>query len=660
MRAGRWAGTGAIVAAIAFTGTAGAAVRKPDLTVAKLSLSKKSVVAGGAVRVTAKVSNKGAKKAPATKLAVYLSKDARKSASDAKLGAKKLRAVKPRKAGTSKLTVKLRGAGTWRLIACADAARKVKERNEKNNCKAATITVTGSPGSDEAPAPAGTPSPQPGPSPTPTPTPAANPINVGASTLDTAHAATQRMAQGTLIATGADGTKYTLTLPAGALASSQDITMTPVTAVAGNPLGGLVGAVKLEPEGIQLLKAATLTIEPPGGVPGDATGFQFHPGGDDFHLYPLEQADKLTLPLTHFSTPGVAHATAAQRDNVLAHTPVRKDAQFEQAIAQLQSNPGALKSLFDEHYDTVVKPALEAAGKSDGSDAEQAIVTGLEWARQVEVLGGDGGARETEMWQLIEIAIRNAIDNGYHACATDHDLTQILRLIEFNRFALLLGIDVGGDGLQKALACGHFAVDFDATYTRSDHSTTGGGGPYDLSATWEMAADHIPVDTSGQGNGPLDWKQFSYHSTAVYPGSSCTLTTTTDQTTSKNITVRAILDLDLTPRETPPPGQPAPKPRAGYLLLSPNVDFTMESYHSQDSGCSSQSEDYTDFHWYDLMGEFHRDPGEFGSQVRIKLDPSSQQGDVIDAEHIQRSKTSGSTQDGESTFIEIFHTPQPL
>ena len=653
MRAGRWAGMVAIVAAIALSGTAGAAVRKPDLTVAKLSLSHKSVIAGGAVRVTAKVKNRGAKKAPATKLAVYLSKDARKSASDAKLGTKKLRAVKPRKSGTGKLTVKLRGPGTWRLIACADATRKVKERSEKNNCRAATITVTGSPATDDTPpAPGGTPSP------TPSPEPAANPIDVGASTLDTAHATTQRISQGTLATTAADGTKYTLTLPAGALPSSQDITMTPVTAVAGSPLGGLVGAVKLEPEGIELLKAATLTIEPPGGVPADATGFQFHPGGDDFHLYPLEQADKLTLPLTHFSTPGVAHATAAQRDNVLAHTPIRQDARFEQAIAQLQSNPDALGKLFDEHYDTVVKPALEAAGTSDGSDAEQAIVTGLEWARQVEVLGGGGGAREAEMWQLIEVAIRNAIDKGYHACVADHDLTQIIRLVEFQRFALLLGIDIG-DALQKALACGHFAVNFDATYTRSDHSTTGGGGPYDLSATWEMAADRIDVDAFGQGNGPLTWKQFSYHSTAVYPGSSCTLTTTTDQTTSKNITVRAILDLDLTPRETPPPGQPAPKPRAGYLVLSPNVDFTMESYHSQNSGCPNPtSSDFTDFHWYDLMGEFHHDTGEFGSQVRIKLDPSSKHADVIDAEQIQRSKTSGTTQDGESTFIEIFHAPQ--
>ena len=654
MRAGRWAGTGAIVAAIALTGTAGAAVRKPDLTVARLSLSKKSVVAGGAVRVTAKVRNKGTRKAPATKLAVYLSKDARKSSSDAKLATRKLRAVKPRKAGTSTLTVELRSAGTWRLIACADATRKVKERNEKNNCRAAAITVTGPAPSGNPPAPPAPPAVTP--TPTPVPMPAANPIKVGATTLDTAHAATQRISSGTLMATGADGTKYTLTLPSGALASAQDITMTPVTAVAGSPLGSLVGAVRLEPEGLQLLKAATLTIEPTTAVPSDATGFQFHPGGNDFHLYPLEPAAKLTLPLTHFSTPGVSRATQGQRDAVLSHTPARQDARFEQAIAQLQSHPDLLAKMFDEHYDTVVKPALEAATKSDGTDAEQSIVTALEWARQVEVLGSDGGARETEMWQLIEIVIRNAVDKGFHACHDDHDLTQIIRLMELQRFALLLGLDIG-DAYGKALACAHFAVDFDATFTRTDHSTNGGGGPYDLSATWEMAANHIPVDISS-GSGPLTWQQFSYHSTSVFPGSTCTLTTTVDGTTDKDITVQAVLDLDLTPRETPPPGQPAPKPRAGYVQLSPAVDFNMESYHTQDSGCSTQGSDFTDFHWYSMLGEFHQDPGESASRVRIKLDPSTQTGDLLDAAHIDRSKVIGTTHDGESTYVEIFHTPQ--
>src|SRR4051794_31732731 len=153
MRAGCWAGTGAVVAAMALTPTAGAAARKPDLTVAKLTVSRASVRKGSAVTLTAKVRNKGARKAPASKLTVFLSRDARRSRSDAKLGSKRLKAVKPRKTATGKLKVSLHGPGTWRLVACADAAGKVKERSEKNNCRAAVVSVTGSPGGDSAPPP---------------------------------------------------------------------------------------------------------------------------------------------------------------------------------------------------------------------------------------------------------------------------------------------------------------------------------------------------------------------------------------------------------------------------------------------------------------------------------------------------------------------------
>jgi uncharacterized membrane-anchored protein len=59
-----------------------------------------------------------------------------------------------------------------------------------------------------------------------------------------------------------------------------------------------------------------------------------------------------------------------------------------------------------------------------------------------------------------------------------------------------------------------------------------------------------------------------------------------------------------------------------------------------------------------MLGEFHQGPGESASSVRIKLDPSTQTGDLIDAAHIDRSKISGTTHDGESTYVEIFHTPQ--
>ena len=110
--------------------------------------------------------------------------------------------------------------------------------------------------------------------------------------------------------TAQDGTKYTLTMPKDALLSAVEVTMTPVDTIAGLPLTkGLVGAVQLEPHGIQLNKPASLTIEPPADAPvAEQTAFLYHQGGHDFHLYPLGPERTLTMRLMHFSTPGVGLA----------------------------------------------------------------------------------------------------------------------------------------------------------------------------------------------------------------------------------------------------------------------------------------------------------------------------------------------------------------
>ena len=60
-----------------------------------------------------------------------------------------------------------------------------------------------------------------------------------------------------------------------------------------------------------------------------------------------------------------------------------------------------------------------------------------------------------------------------------------------------------------------------------------------------------------------------------------------------------------------------------------------------------------------MLNEFHTDPGE-SPGARIKLDPGHQQGDLLEAAHIARSHDIGSDHQAESTYIELFHTPQPV
>ena len=227
-----------------------AAAKRADLALVKVSASPMSVAPGGSVRVADTVRNRGAAKARPTRLAYFLSKDARRGGADLRLsGQRKLKAVRARTRakGARRLVVPASTpAGAYRLIACADATRKVKERNERNNCRAArgTFRVTGFAGPEATlPAPAGSspPSVAPGPGPSPATsfplTP--NPLTVS-QTLAAERSVTQKMYGGfenSMSVTAADGTEYTLTLPQNALLSAQDVTMTPVTAVARAPAG---------------------------------------------------------------------------------------------------------------------------------------------------------------------------------------------------------------------------------------------------------------------------------------------------------------------------------------------------------------------------------------------------------------------------------------
>jgi hypothetical protein len=89
-------------------------------------------------------------------------------------------------------------------------------------------------------------------------------------TADSAYAAhaTVDGTGGTITATGADGARYVLTVPAGALAIPTDLTVTPLedVRVDGHTAAWQVG-VELGPSGTQFLDAVTLHVVPPASAP---------------------------------------------------------------------------------------------------------------------------------------------------------------------------------------------------------------------------------------------------------------------------------------------------------------------------------------------------------------------------------------------------------
>lgn len=120
--------------------TAGAKTRggdQPDLVVKKVSKPPKSKTVGSKLKLVVKVANVGGAKAGKSKLGLYLGKGRKHAKKDKRLKRVK---VKPLAAGAKK-KVKLRvvlpantAPGGYRLFACADDTRKVKEEKERN-CK---------------------------------------------------------------------------------------------------------------------------------------------------------------------------------------------------------------------------------------------------------------------------------------------------------------------------------------------------------------------------------------------------------------------------------------------------------------------------------------------------------------------------------------------
>ncbi len=97
---------------------------------------------------------------------------------------------------------------------------------------------------------------------------------------------------GRVTVTSPDGVVYTLEIPEGAVEDAIIIKLTPIESIADLPLdGGMLAAVKIEPEGFILDAPATLAISLPDGTPPVPAGkydvgFAYQGEGSEFHLVP--------------------------------------------------------------------------------------------------------------------------------------------------------------------------------------------------------------------------------------------------------------------------------------------------------------------------------------------------------------------------------------
>ena len=250
-----------------------------------------------------------------------------------------------------------------------------------------------------------------------------NPLNVVVS-LDAqlSVSSTITTAGGTLSATGADGTKYTLTFPKGALFGKEVITITPIAGITGLHFSGpVVGGLQMAPDGLRLLKAAILTIESPKVVASagfETVAFGYEKNGEGVFLsLPEIKGNTISMEIWHFSGGGAAQAKPAEvQTHYNQYIPSDEENAFYQRMSEyigrqrqaellgLPENPvfwETIEKMAREAYDKFVAPLLPVA-LNDCAKAPAILSRALGCARQMALMGWNETIFEAEYQKIMD------------------------------------------------------------------------------------------------------------------------------------------------------------------------------------------------------------------------------------------------------------------
>ncbi len=305
-----------------------------------------------------------------------------------------------------------------------------------------------------------------------------NPVNA-AIAVETENAVTAAVPVegGTLIATAADGTVYTLTIPSTALVAPVTVRMTPIKEVTGIDFfqGTWIG-VRLEPDGLRLLQPASLRMAPPGGARVHAFGFSSYTGGREFHGQPLTpDASILEMPLLHFSDNGARFCAGdcggGSLQAALPATPTEWEARLQNFLEELfridrehqltgePTDPDIWKTVeaaYHEYWTRVIEPMLgQIATDCDFSQAN--LPRALAFSRGVALAGMTSRfeSEDDRVRQTMIAAIRNCFAQTAQPCIDRNNADQMEKLISYMRaYQLFTGEVPPFSALDPDLQCG--------------------------------------------------------------------------------------------------------------------------------------------------------------------------------------------------------------
>ncbi len=319
---------------------------------------------------------------------------------------------------------------------------------------------------------------------------------IATTTIDASRAATARIGPdgGSLTATGADGSRFLLEIPADAMIDEIEITMTPIESMDGLPLpDGLAAGVQLEPEGMAFYDFVTLTIEPAVSIPVDhqlPIGTSGTTGAVYLPLIDLDP-DAIRLQLTHFSSAGLSKGLTSDLEPVRQRLGGDADARLNSLFAREvawarqhgQSNVDMVAATFllDEYRKQVIEPRLKAASESCAA-ARLAMLTSINYGR-LRMLVGLSDESDDELEKLTPIYAKVCLQEEYELCRDEHIVHRMLPVIShLEKLRFRTGLftaemdQIMAHAQDLAVRCLHFEVVFessarmesDGTYNESE------------------------------------------------------------------------------------------------------------------------------------------------------------------------------------------------
>ena len=367
---------------------------------------------------------------------------------------------------------------------------------------------------------------------------------------------------GSVTATGADGTVFTLEVPPEALVSPETVTLTPVSRIDRFPFsGGLVAGVEIEPDGLDLMVPAALTIRPALSPPVNRTlPFSYSRGGEDFILYPRDaDTSTLRLPLVRFAGYGAGQGDAADAATQADKAPSGPLTPYLQRyahevflrvsgqISQAELLDRGIR-IYREAMAEAVASLLRRTGTSGlvaanieeaecqlgdrGTKADLEQLFGLiKQAQMLGVVDPETGEVATGL-EAARILLRSCMQKALDECVSRNDPWEVILMVQIARQLELLGEEdpnfttfIDGSFVERCL---RFELDFESTIVVEDTSRNAGGR-----TRLRYRSGHVPLRFSYGGNLHADASIWEGACTLVpeaatlelpYPIGDCTLT----------------------------------------------------------------------------------------------------------------------------------------